>query len=206
MNYDQELHESIQYLNSSKARKALEADAHVRSPGQMTTALIDLPQVREFWGKYISSLPESDRRIQFALDAAFAGNESTTDELIQLYLDGKKFAGSSLIRDFEASGDPLPQVGNYWIALDGKRNPRCILKTTRIAINKFGNIPSEIAHAEGEGDLSVDYWKRVHRELYLPFLEKWGIADLDNADVITEYFDLVYPKKNENYELGGREF
>jgi len=115
-----------------------------------------------------------------------------TDSLIALYLAGKKSAGSGLVRDYLTMGDPLPKAGNYWIVLDGRRRPRLLLRTLRVEINLWKNIPKRIAVAEGEGDLSVAYWKRTHRRFYLPFLKKWGIDDLDEAEVITEHFKLVH--------------
>ena len=37
--------------------------------------------------------------------------------------------------------------------------------------HRLMNVPPAIAVAEGEGDLSIAYWWRVHRELYEPRLE-----------------------------------
>lgn len=81
---------------------------------------------------------------------------------------------------------------NYWIALDQNQDPKCILRTVRIAINQFKNIPDEIAKAEGEGDCTVDSWKKAHRAIYTPFLKQWGIDDLDQAGVITEFFEVLF--------------
>lgn len=147
-----------------------------------------------FWGEYLAALPTALRSRKPRVEAAFAGNRKITDDLIALYLAGKKTAGSGLVKDYLTMGDPLPKVGNYWIALDSRRRPRCLLKTVRVEINVFKRIPKRIAVAEGEGDLSVAYWKRVHRKFYSPFLKKWGIDDLDEAEVITEHFELVHPR------------
>lgn len=52
--------------------------------------------------------------------------------------------------------------------------------------------PVEIAVAEGEDDLSLGYWRKVHADLYQPHLESWGLKTIRNATVITEFFELVY--------------
>lgn len=147
-----------------------------------------------YWESYLRSIPEQDRPIHPRVIAGHAGNAQITDELLQLYFEGKKWAGSSLVEDFESAGDPLPAVGDYWIVLDSQSQPRCILRTDRVVISKFKDLPEEIAIAEGEGDLSVEYWKRVHGQMYLPHLEKWGVKDLNEARVITEFFTLVYQR------------
>jgi uncharacterized protein YhfF len=145
-----------------------------------------------YWEKYLSALPEVERPKNPHVTASFAGNREITDELLALYLNGKKCAGSSIVEDFLTAGDPLPKVGNYWIFLNSKDEPSCILRTEKITIYKFKDIPIEIVLAEGEGDLSIAYWRRVHTELYLPFLAQWGVENIEDATVITEFFKIVY--------------
>ena len=150
------------------------------------------PNEIKFWRGYLNSLPAAVRPLHPCVEAAYPGDHKAGDELLDLYLTGEKTAGSSLVKDFEASGDPLPAAGNYWIFLDGRNNPCCILKTLSVIFHRFKDIPEEIAKAEGEGDCSVAYWKKVHEELYTPYLKKWRIADLQNAEVVTEFFEVVY--------------
>ena len=147
---------------------------------------------RLYWKKYLISLPENERPVNPNVDVAFAGNKDMTDELLKLYLCGKKTAGSSIVEDYLSTGEALPQVGNFWIYLDSSSEPCCILRTEKIVINKFKSVPAEIAIAEGEGDLSLESWRQIHGEIYSPFLSKWGIANIDDARVITEFFQLVY--------------
>jgi len=76
--------------------------------------------------------------------------------------------------------------------LDGRGKPRLIAKTRKIVLVKFKDVTAKIAAAEGEGDLSVAHWKRVHRKFYAPFLSRWGVEDLDDARVVVEFFELVF--------------
>lgn len=154
-------------------------------------------KAKDFWNAYLSQFPKGQLPTisvnnPLFVESSFAGNPAITDDLVQLVIKGKKIAGSSLVRDFQTVGDPLPKVGNFWIALDKNEEPKCILKTVRIEINKFKNITDEIAKAEGEGDCTVKYWKQVHQDIYTPFLEHWGIEDLNEAEVITEFYEVVY--------------
>ena len=146
----------------------------------------------KYWQDYLEKLPNSDVPLNGHVDASYAGNREITDGLLQLYFDGKKTAGSSIVEDFLSTGDPLPQVGNHWILLNSKDKPSCILRTERIVLHKFKDVPIEIATAEGEGDLSLQYWRDVHRKLYTPFLSSWGLVNLEDATVITEFFKIVH--------------
>lgn len=149
------------------------------------------PDQKMFWETYLATLPPERRPREPFVEAAFAGDARVTDALIALYLDGRKTAGSSLAADFRTAGDPLPAPGNFWIALDGKSRPRLILRTERVVRFRFKDVPPTLAAAEGEGDMSVAAWKRIHRAAYAPFLARWGIDDLDEAEVIAEHFALL---------------
>lgn len=147
---------------------------------------------KEYWDRFILSLSPNLRPVNPNVSASFAGNKEITDELLSLYLIGKKTAGSSVVEDFLSAGDQLPQIGNYWIFLNSKEVPSCILKTINTKIHKFNDVPVEIAVAEGEGDLTLEYWRKVHGGLYIPYLTLWGLNDINEANVITEFFEVVY--------------
>lgn len=147
---------------------------------------------RKYWQDYLSTLAEEERPVQPRVVAFHAGNREITDGLLDLYLAGKKTAGSSIVEDFISAGDPLPEVGNYWIFLDSKDQPRLILRTEKITVHKFYDVPAEVAVAEGEDDLSIESWRRVHENLYGPFLKGWGVNSLAEATVITEFFKIVH--------------
>lgn len=150
------------------------------------------PLEERYWQGFLSTQTNPQFLHNTLVYAGCAGNPQVTDELLALYFNGKKSAGSSVLEDFLAAGDPLPRVGNHWIYLDSAGQPRCILRTERIVMNKFKDVPVEIAIAEGEGDLSLPYWRRVHSEIYSPYLTEWGVPDLQEATIITEFFTIVY--------------
>lgn len=145
---------------------------------------------KALWLKYIEGLPESERPTDPHVEVAYAGNAEITDQLIELYLQKKKWAGSGLVEDYQSVGDPLPKVGNYWMLLRSNGEVACLLKTTSVEFFKYQEIPERVAIAEGEGDLSVADWKELHGKFFTPNLEKWGVKNLDEATVITEFFSL----------------
>ena len=143
-----------------------------------------------FWNAYLRSLSHAPPPAQ--LSASIAGNEAIADQLLALYLSGKKTAGSSLLPDYLHSGEDVPKVGNHWIILDSQEVPRCIVKTVRVANYRFADVPDEVAIAEGEGDSSLEFWRQTHIEFFTPYLQQWGVTDLDEAELITEYYELVF--------------
>lgn len=150
------------------------------------------PIEKAYWLSYLASQAEEAQPKQALVTSGYAGTPAITDELLALYLAGKKYAGSSVVEDYAAAGEALPAVGNFWILLDAEAKPGCILRTERVLIHKFMDVPAEIAIAEGEGDLSLAYWRKVHGELWRPCLTAWGLAAMEEASVITEFFSIVY--------------
>jgi 5-formyltetrahydrofolate cyclo-ligase len=148
------------------------------------------PECQRFWNTYLLTLehPPAHPKIQTSIP----GNIQLADELLGLYLSGKKRAGSGLVRDYEMAGEPLPAVGDYWIVLDSRQKPQCLLQTIRVEIHRFDQVPESVAAAEGEGDGSLRYWRDAHAKFFAPYLDPLGIINLNSTEVVTEYFTLVF--------------
>lgn len=145
-----------------------------------------------FWDEFVAGQSDSTAPDGVVV-AGCPGGPEIADQLIALYRSGVKTAGSGLVEDYESAGDPLPRPGDHWIALGGDGEPRLILRTERVEVHRFPDVPESIAIAEGEGDLSLDYWRSAHAARYAPHLAEWGLGDITDATVVTEFFTLVYP-------------
>ena len=89
------------------------------------------------------------------------------DKLCSLVLNGIKKATSSVYILYQIENEPLPKVGEYSVILDSKDNAVCIIKTTKVSVAKYKDVPSSFAEKEGEGDLSLGYWRKVHKVFLL---------------------------------------
>lgn len=143
-----------------------------------------------YWDNYLRSSSQENMADAFFVEAFPAGNFETTDKLIALYKQGKKTAGSSAVEDYDLTGDPLPQVGNFWIVLDGQKSPAILLKTVRTEVHLFNDVPLSVAIAEGEADLSLESWREIHSRFFGPFLKNWAVADVSELHILTEHFEL----------------
>ncbi len=146
--------------------------------------------VEEFWNDYLVESKDHGREFMVSM----FGDEDSCDGLVNLIATGKKQAGSSLLRDFEATGDELPQVGNISMVVDANGSPVCIIEFTEVIQFAFKDVPERVAIAEGEGDQSIDYWKKVHTEFFSPSLNALGIENLDDEIIVTEFFKVIYSR------------
>ena len=60
----------------------------------------------------------------------FGDSPDFADELAELVVSGPKRATVGWVAEAEMLEEPLPQVGDLFIVLDGRGRPRCTIKTT----------------------------------------------------------------------------
>ena len=122
----------------------------------------------------------------------FYGNsQSMSDELVRLICDGRKRATSSLVWAYESDLEPLPATGDNEIVLDYDGRPAAILSFTKVAVLPFSEVPASFAAAEGEGDLSLEYWRRVHWEFFSSECAQIGRSPANDMPVVCREFELV---------------
>lgn len=149
---------------------------------------MEMENAVNFWNEYKTQngIDHDDYNI------SMFGGPDIADELCALILAGEKTAGSSLVKDFEMAGDPLPKEGDYNVVINSEKEPVCIIKVLRTETHKFYDVPDSVAHAEGEGDKSLAHWQNVHEDFFSFFLEELEIPSLEEAEVITEHFQVVH--------------
>jgi uncharacterized protein YhfF len=93
---------------------------------------------------------------------SFGNTSEMADELLGLVLEGKKTATSWAA----VWGDEGDYVGNQQIIVDSEGNDRALIETTSLVKRTFMEVDEEYAKAEGEGDLSLDFWRKEHKRFF----------------------------------------
>lgn len=152
--------------------------------------MTDPTAVADFWHRCRQLLPHLPEQVPQAW--AFGATPAHADELLALVLRGVKTGTASSLWDYQSSGDPLPVEGELSIILDGVGAPRALIETTRVGIVPFDEVGVEHAHAEGEGDRTLAYWRAVHERFWREHsANPRGYAP--DMPVVCERFRLRYP-------------
>jgi uncharacterized protein YhfF len=119
------------------------------------------------------------------------------DKLASLVKDGIKTATCSAYDLYEAEGESLPAVGAYSVILDSHDEAVCIIRTKKVYVVEFDQVTEEHAWREGEGDRSLEYWRKVHED----FLSR-ELATIDRSfngktKVVCEEFEKVFSMDDE---------
>lgn len=106
-----------------------------------------------------------------------------------LVLNGPKRATAGLLAEYKDEDEPHPRVGDYSVILDGRGDPLCIIRTIAVEVRAFGEVDEGFAWTEGEGDRTLEWWRRAHRD----FFTQRGFTIEDDTQMVLERFDLVWP-------------
>ena len=97
------------------------------------------------WRDYVAAHPASASVDDEHPAERFGDSAELADELIDLVLHGPKRATAALVADFLAEGRPLPRIGGHWIACDGSRAPRAVLRTTELRLGPIDSVDDAFA-------------------------------------------------------------
>jgi uncharacterized protein YhfF len=148
------------------------------------------PPVSDFWADRRRESPELPEVVPEAW--AFGATPEQADTLLDLVLAGVKVATASSLWDYDATGEPLPEVGEHSVVLDGADQPRAVIVTTEVRTVPFDQVDTEHAHAEGEGDRSLASWRQAHEWFWREHSEDprgWA----PDMPVVCERFRLLWP-------------
>ncbi len=152
------------------------------------------PQIADFWDRARKYAWKNHARLTHATPPetwSFGATPEHADNLLELVLAGIKTGTASSLWDYEYTGEPIPQEGELSIILDGADHPRALIETTSITIVPFNDVTPEHAHSEGEGDLTLEYWRAAHERFWTSYSEDPRGFD-PNMPVICERFRLLY--------------
>jgi len=151
-------------------------------------------EVERFWLQFVEKQSEYQEPASKDYEVwHFCDNKEAANELAALAVNGIKTATSSLLWAYEAEGEMPPQVGDLSIITDWDGKPFCLVETIRIQIKPFNEVDRQVAYDEGEGDRSLEYWRRVHWDAFSRECESIGREPAETMPVINEWFRVLFP-------------
>jgi uncharacterized protein YhfF len=89
---------------------------------------------------------------------SFGDSPRSADQLLELVLIGRKRATCwAASQDVESS-----HVGELAVVLNGSGVPKAVIRTVELTKRRFSEVDAAFAFDEGEGDLSLAYWREEH--------------------------------------------
>ncbi len=148
---------------------------------------------RNLWGDFL------DKHLEFASEEApkvihFCDNEKDANICADLVCKDVKRATSHSLLGLQLRHEELPKIGDFAVVTDWSGKAKCVIRTTSVRLIPFFSIREEHARLEGEGDKSVDYWKKTHWDYYTRELEEFGRIPRESMIVVFEEFETLFQK------------
>lgn len=154
---------------------------------------MDNDSIQSYWKTFLASLPsDSPYRNKPYLTEGWGDGPEMADELGALIAAGTKTATCSALWEWEAEGESIQETGTITIVLNGSGEPLCIVETVEVTVRKYNEVDPEFAREEGEGDLSLDYWREAHHKFFSRSLPKIGLEFSEEMPLVCERFRLIY--------------
>lgn len=125
---------------------------------------------------------------------AFGGDP---DRLAKLTLEGVKTATSSAYPLYALEKEPLPEPGEYSVILNSRDEAVCVILTEAVEVVPYREVEADHARREGEGDLSLSYWRAVHERFFQTEMAAASLVFDEDMPVVCERFRRVWPEKGE---------
>lgn len=145
----------------------------------------------DFWRAFASTCAV-DPAPRFLEAFHFDDNEASANDLAALVMSGRKRATAALLWAHEHESKPVPKPGDLSIVTDYAGGPVCIIETRRVDIVPFQQVSAEFAATEGEGDASLEYWRRVHEDYFGRECKRIGRQFSARMPVVCERFEVAY--------------
>ena len=154
---------------------------------------MDQGAVGACWRAYLATLPDDSPVWDESYEAwSFGDGPAVADKLGALVLAGRKTATCSALWELEAEGEAVARSGGKSIVLGGSGEPLCIVETTEVAVRRFDEVDEAFARDEGEGDRSLEYWRRAHRNFFARTLPEIGRRFTEEMPLVCERFRVIY--------------
>lgn len=147
------------------------------------------PSVPDLWRRYREIAPDTPTGIPAVFH--FCDNREDADICADLVVLGRKRATACSLAELELAGQPVPQPGDLAIVTDWDGKARAVIRTKAVEIRAFIDVDADFAREEGEGDLTLDWWRTAHRAYFERVLAGSRHKADDGLLIACERFELV---------------
>lgn len=150
-------------------------------------------QSQIYLDKYLDSLTDAKRKkYQSFSSDYFCADEYNANLCAELIRMGQKTATCSQNIWYESGEEAMPSVGHLQVVVDWSGKPICIIEIDSVETCQFKQVTAEFAHAEGEGDRSLSWWREAHWNFFAAECDELNIEPSEEMLLVLERFHVVH--------------
>ena len=148
---------------------------------------------KDYLDRYLNTLSSSQKAKYRSFSAdQFCNDKVNTNLCAALVLKGQKTATCSMKYWYEEENEPMPVVGHLQVVLDWAKNPVCIIEIISVEESFFSEVTADFAFLEGEGDRSLEWWRKAHWDFFSQECKELSIELSEDMILVLEKFRAVY--------------
>lgn len=155
---------------------------------------MDNHSANNMWGDYLKNHLE-DVFHEAPKAEHFCDNEKDANECARLVKAGIKKATSDSLLGLQYRNERLPKIGDFTVVTNWDGEAQCIIETTKVRLKPYFSITEEFAQTEGEGDKSLEHWKKVHWDYYSRELAEFERLPRESMIIVCQEFVKVFERK-----------
>jgi uncharacterized protein YhfF len=158
--------------------------------------MADLPSIASLVGMLKLNgiaLPPGPVRVD-----GYGDSEALSESLLALIRSGRKRAGTGLLWAYEYDGEEISKTGDIEIVIDHLNRPALVTRITSAKVVPYDEVTAEYAAIEGEGDGSLEYWRKAHWAFFSRECARIGREPDESMPVVCSTFEVlnIVPPKN----------
>jgi len=149
-----------------------------------------LPSIASLIGKLEASgivLPPGPVRVD-----GYGDSEALSELLLSLIRSGRKRAGTGLLWACEYDGEEVSRAGDIEIVIDHLNRPVLVTRITSAMVMPYEEVTAEYAAIEGEGDGSLEYWRKAHWAFFSRECARVGREASESMPVVCSIFEVLH--------------
>jgi uncharacterized protein YhfF len=182
-------------LSHGRLRCSIEFGKSVAGEDWMMDTRSMSPAVKRFWAAFLHQTDDPlDAKTRLYEVFQIGDSEADADEGADLIVAGIKTATSSLLWEYEATGNRQPTKGVLSILTNGSAEPVCIVETTWLKVQAFSQVDAQFARDYGEWDGTLETWRKECSAYYSNQCEALNRIPSPDMPILCERFRVVFPK------------
>jgi len=146
-----------------------------------------------YLNQYLDSLSEPKRKKYQSFSADyFCADEHNANLCADLIRIGQKTATCSLKYWYESDDESMPIVGHLMVVTDWNGKPVCIVEIESVEECKYSDVSADFAYLEGEGDRSLEWWRKAHWDFFAQECEELNMKPCEDMMLVLEQFHVVH--------------
>ncbi|MFM9967430.1 MAG: ASCH domain-containing protein [Burkholderiales bacterium] len=122
----------------------------------------------------------------------YGDSTELSKKLLSLIRSGRKRAVTGLLWGYEHDAEHIAKAGDIEIVLDHLREPALVTRIISSEVVPYCEVTAEYAAIEGEGDGSLEYWRKAHWAFFTRECKRIGKEPTESMPVVCNIFEVLH--------------